>query len=263
MPFTVSHVAAVLPFMARRRPTRPTRLAPAALVIGSMVPDVPWFFTAGRGASFMHSLPGLVTVDVALGVVLVVLWRGFLFAPVRDLVPPTIGRRLPEPVSIATTRWGWAALGVLVGAATHVVWDDFTHTGRWAVGRISWLHTEHAGLAGSQWAQYASGVIGGVVVLACCARLLAQASPAPDRGWVAHAQRWQALVTVALAGLLGAGYGAWTALGPGIESLLFRAVTRGGAAAAGTILLVCLLWWVRRPRRTAGERPAGATAAQR
>lgn len=260
MPFTVSHVAAVLPFMGRRRPNR---LDPAALVIGSMVPDVPWFFTGGRGASFLHSLPGLVAVDLALGLVLVVLWRGFLFAPVRDLLPPPIGGRLPAPAPVSQTRWGWAALGVLVGAATHLVWDEFTHEGRWAVGRIGWLHAEHAGLAGAQWAQYASGVVGGVVVLAVCSRLLLQARPAADRGWAANAERRQALGAVVLAGLLGAGYGAWTASGLGIETFLFRAVTRGGVAAAAATLLVCLLWWVARPRRSLGERPAGSTAAHR
>ncbi|MEE2045837.1 DUF4184 family protein, partial [Nocardiopsis tropica] len=36
MPFTLSHVAAVLP-LAR------TRLPPAALVVGSVVPDLPYY----------------------------------------------------------------------------------------------------------------------------------------------------------------------------------------------------------------------------
>ena len=45
MPFTVSHVAAVLPVVGRSE-----RLPAAALVIGSMAPDYPWFLTRGRTA---------------------------------------------------------------------------------------------------------------------------------------------------------------------------------------------------------------------
>ncbi len=119
--------------MARRHATR---LVPAAWVIGSLVPDVSWFFTGGRGASFLHSVPGLFSADLALGLVLLALWRGLLFAPVRDLLPAPIGLRLPEPVPVSATRWGWAALGVVLGATTHLVWDGFTHQGRWAVTRI-------------------------------------------------------------------------------------------------------------------------------
>src|SRR6476469_4615246 len=137
MPFTVSHVAAVLPVVARRRTAR---AVPAAWVIGSIVPDVPWFFSGGRGATLTHSLPGLVTADLALGLALFTLWRGMLFAPVRDVLPPVIGLRLPRPVPLRRTLWGWACLGVLLGASTYLVWDDFPHAGRRAVAPIGWLH---------------------------------------------------------------------------------------------------------------------------
>ena len=54
MPFTVSHVAAVLPVVGRSG-----RLPAAALVIGSMAPDYPWFLTRGRTARLSHSLLGI------------------------------------------------------------------------------------------------------------------------------------------------------------------------------------------------------------
>lgn len=268
MPFTLSHVAAVLPVMGRGQTAR---VVPAAWVIGSMVPDLPWFFTGGRGAAFLHSLPGLVSADPALGLALFTLWRGVLFAPVRDLLPPMIGLRLPTPEPLARTRWGWACVGVVLGAATHLVWDDFTHDGRWAVSRIGWLHTQHGGLLGSQWAQFASGLVGGVVLLVVCVRLLLGATPGPDEGWVSPAQRRQAVATVTVAGVVGAAYGALSVGGRSVggldvEVVLFRAVTRGGALAAGAAFLVCLAWWLRRPRRPrrpTGKRVASSAAARR
>jgi len=208
-------------------------------------------------------LPGLVTADLALGLALFTLWRGVLFAPVRDLLPPAIGLRLPCPVPLRRTLWGWACLGVLLGASTHLVWDDFTHEGRWGVAQIGWLHTEHAGLLGAQWAQYASGVAGGVVVVVGSVLLLVRATPGPDEGWVSQAQRGQATTVLVAAGVVGAAYGAAWGGGYGLEILLFHAVTRGGALAAGATLVVCLAWWLRRPRRPVGEPVESPAAARR
>ncbi len=103
MPFTVSHVAAVLPVVGRSG-----RLPAAALVIGSMAPDYPWFLTRGRTAGFSHSLLGVVTVDLAVGLLAVVLWRRWAQAPVRDLVPRAVGERLPQPPGLATRDLPWA-----------------------------------------------------------------------------------------------------------------------------------------------------------
>lgn len=260
MPFTLSHVAAVLPVVGRKHTVR---AVPAAWVIGSMVPDLPWFFTGGRGAAFTHSVPGLVTADLALGLALFTLWRGVLFAPVRDLLPPVVGLRLPTPEPLQRTRWGWACVGIALGAATHLVWDGFTHEGRWGVRQVPWLHTEHAGLLGSQWAQFASGLLGGVVLLVVCVRLLVVAAVGPDDGWVSRAQRRLAAATVVAAGIVGAAYGALSVGDLDVEAVLFRAVTRGGALAAAAAFLVCLAWWLRRPRRLTGERLASSAAAPR
>ena len=54
MPFTVSHVAAVLPVVGRSG-----RLPAAALVIGSMAPDYPWFLTRGRTAATWLTVKGM------------------------------------------------------------------------------------------------------------------------------------------------------------------------------------------------------------
>lgn len=250
MPFTVSHVAAVLPGVGRSG-----RLPAAALVIGSMTPDYPWFLTRGRTAGLSHSLLGIVTVDLAVGLLAFVLWRRWAQAPVRDLVPRLLGERLPQPPGLAVRAVPWAGLAVVLGALTHLVWDSFTHAGRWGVEVVPWLHTEHLGLPGYKWAQYVSGVVGMAVLLVWGLRRLR--ATAPDDAGLRSTERdrrtaWELVlagtVVGALVGVLRAG--------PFPESVLFGIVTLGGAGLAVGVVLACALWWVRvpRPAEVAGRR---------
>jgi hypothetical protein len=239
MPFTVSHVAAVLPMVGRS-----DRLPAAALVLGSMAPDYPWFLTGGRSAGLSHSPVGIVTLDLAVGVLAVVAWRLLVQAPLRDLVPRMLGERLPRSPGVVLADLPWLALGVVVGSVTHVVWDSFTHAGRWAVDLVPWLHTEHLGLPGYQWAQLTSGVLGLVVVAVWGLRRLAATAPDPEglRSTVEDRRVAWALVTVGA--LIGVGV-ALLAFSGAPERTLFRVVTLGGTAAAGGLVLACALWWRR------------------
>jgi hypothetical protein len=247
MPFTVSHVAAVLPLVAGRRTAR---LAPAALVIGSMVPDVPWFFTGGRGAALTHSPEGVVTVNLAVGLVLFALWRLVFAAPARELLPPAVGRRLPQPSVPRGLDWALAGVGVLVGAASHVLWDAFTHDDRWGVRQIGWLQEIHAGLPGYKIAQYASGVVGLGLLVAWAGRQLVQTREVPATGRpTSPGERAAAWAVVVLSGAVVATVAGVTALtrwGSTLETALFAAVTRGGAAALTVLTVTALLWHVRR-----------------
>ena len=72
MPFTPAHVAAVLPLVGKGRPKW---AVPSALVIGSMVPDLLYFVPIRSDRTLSHSLTGIVTFDLALGLLCVALWR--------------------------------------------------------------------------------------------------------------------------------------------------------------------------------------------
>lgn len=239
MPFTVSHVAAVLPVVGRSR-----RLPAAALVVGSMAPDYPWFLTRGRTAAFSHSLLGVVTVDLLVGVAAVLLWRRWAQAPVRDLVPRWLGERLRAPVATTARDLPWVALAVVVGALTHVLWDSFTHAGRWGVAAVPWLHTEHLGLPGYKWAQFVSGVVGGLVVLVWGLVRLSRTPADPVGLRSSPGQRSGAWAVVAAAAVLGAVLGVVLRRADTLEAALFGAVTLGGAAAALGTVVVCVHWWV-------------------
>jgi hypothetical protein len=250
MPFTVSHVAAVLPVVGRSG-----RLPAAAMVIGSMVPDYPWFLTRGRTAGLSHSVLGLVTVDLVIGVIAVVVWRRWAQAPVRDLVPRAVGERLPQPPGLAVRDLPWVGLGVLVGALTHLVWDSFTHAGRWGVEVVPWLHTDHLGLTGFRWAQYASGLLGLLVLLVWGLRWLGAAAPDDDGLRSTGSDRRTAWSLVAAGAALGMLAGLLRPAGSA-EVALFGAVTFGGAGLAVGVVLACTLWWTRvsRPAEMLGRR---------
>lgn len=67
MPFTVSHVAAVLPVA---RGTLPA----AALVVGAMAPDIPYFLPRGPWSLPTHTLGGVLLWAPLLGLVAVLTW---------------------------------------------------------------------------------------------------------------------------------------------------------------------------------------------
>jgi hypothetical protein len=102
MPFTLSHPAAALPFLR-------TPLLPAAVVVGSMAPDLPYYVPLFVPRELSHSPLGVVTVDLVLAVAGALLWWFVLREPIIDLLPRAIGVRIPAVSRTAwhPTAWGW------------------------------------------------------------------------------------------------------------------------------------------------------------
>ncbi|MFJ2171782.1 DUF4184 family protein [Streptomyces sp. NPDC087851] len=170
MPFTLSHPAAVLPLM--RRP-----FVPAALVAGAMAPDVPYFLavvgvseTSAQdwygpllNATRTHS-PGVgLLVALPCALALVVAHR-MLRAPVTALLPSGLG--LPEPERITGARAGarytmWLLVSALIGIATHLAWDSFTHGDGFLVTHVGPLRAPVlGGLTAARLLQYVSTALG-------------------------------------------------------------------------------------------------------
>jgi hypothetical protein len=258
MPFTPAHVAAVLPVVGRERPRW---VVPAALVVGSMVPDVLYFVPLGDYRAVSHSLRGLVTLDLLLGLVLTGLWRVAAAPVLRDLAPRAVRERVPVPRGLDRREWSWSVPCVLLGGLTHLLWDSFTHSDGWAVHR--WPQVlEHELLGG--WpvygvAQYASSVLGLLVVAWWCRRLLSEVPAVHPalRRVSAREARVVGVLAVALPLLVAIGFVAWVATATqGSLMLLYVAVVRG-ISAFGLVAALVVLWWhlvvSRRPA------PAGGT----
>lgn len=235
MPFTFAHPAAVLPL---RRIGLPT----TALVVGSMAPDLPLFTSWWVGYDVTHSWLGVVTVDPLASLLVVALWFGVLRDALVDLSPSAIRSRLAPHVSLGVRRWLLVPVAAIVGSVTHVVWDAFTHRGRWGVEALPWLQRPAGPLPGYQWAQYSCGVLGcSVVAWAAYAHLRQQTL-------VPRARRSSGRLAVlaagfALAAAVVAVVAAYAHGSAGYREMAYAGVV-GGLTVLGVGLgAACALWW--------------------
>ena len=176
MPFTPAHAVVALPFL--RGP-----LVPAAIAIGAMTPDLPLFFRVGPGYWTTHSWIGAFVVDIPLALLLFLVWRLVLRPAVPQLTPRWLRERWPREWSgpLLTGWWDlWGgrdarasarvraalllAFSFLLGIATHIFWDEFTHEDRWG-SEVFPVLAEHLGpLPLTAWAQYVSSIVGLAVI---------------------------------------------------------------------------------------------------
>ncbi|BCY08973.1 DUF4184 family protein [Actinoplanes sp. L3-i22] len=259
MPFTGSHPAAILPFV-RREGT-----VPSALVIGSVVPDLPYYLPIPVSAGATHSLIGTLTVDVMLGGVLFLLWHLLLApfsvavapAPVRARIDLAHTSRTGPVTARGVTQVG---LSLAVGAATHAIWDAFTHADGWGTKHIDWLGVQPTGgLPGYRWAQYVSGVIGAVVIGVWLLRWwrVTPRVARPGAGRVVAGTTWALMAATSVCGALARAL-------PGAEpQVSTRTVFLAGTGAAGAGLaaaVLCAGWFVVRRRRAQCLRPLDGSA---
>jgi hypothetical protein len=121
MPFTISHAAAVLPL-------RKLRLPLAAMMIGSMAPDFPYFLPGDLSRANTHDLEGIFLVCWPMGLAVWLLFVHLLERPSIEMLPEPWRLRIPHSDSSFTFRsLALASLGIIVGALTHIAWDAFTH----------------------------------------------------------------------------------------------------------------------------------------
>jgi Domain of unknown function (DUF4184) len=256
MPFTPSHIVAILPL------TR-TPLFPAALAIGAMAPDLTYYVPTGIPRSLTHSLIGIPTADLAIGLAAFFVWQLLLRAPVLDFSPSWLRDRMPQrhPLAWRPPQWRWLAIvlvllaSLLIGIVTHVVWDSFTHPDGQVVVRVPLLREYLGPLQAYKWGQHI-GTVGGLIVLAIWA--VDWARRTPNLGRVSRITEPLRLA----AWLTALGGGAFTAIGvwigglaggslPFEPSLVFN-VARFGVAVGGLISLAwCVVWYLLGMRRSA------------
>ncbi|KPM50926.1 hypothetical protein CcI49_09075 [Frankia sp. CcI49] len=242
MPFTASHPAAVLPL-------RGLGLPMSAMVVGSMVPDVPVF---GRWADLYrltHSLLGIVTVVPALTIAVLLVWSHLVRDALVDLAPDAVRLRLAPRARLSRRQWMLAPAAAMVGGLTHVGWDLFTHRDRWGFHQFAWLRAEHGGLPGYGWLQYASSVAGlAIVALAAVAHLRAlPRGPRRPRRHPSQAVILPMGVLVAVVPCVAAAAAA-TQDPRGLRAVAFEAAVAGVLALIGTLLIIVAGWWAVRPR---------------
>ena len=128
MPFTLSHAAAALPF-------RRTRLVISAVVFGCFAPDFEYFIPFTDRSSVGHTLTGVFEFDIPFAFVTLWLFHHYAKEPLAACLPDGARDRLhlgPKSLSIKSlSRLALILLSILVGIATHILWDSFTHEDYW------------------------------------------------------------------------------------------------------------------------------------
>jgi hypothetical protein len=166
MPFTLSHAAAALPF-------RRTRLIMSALVVGCFAPDFEYFVPFGKHDKFGHTLTGIFVFDLPLSLVVLWLFHRFAREPLAACLPEGARERLDQtratPIH-SFSRFAMTVFSILVGIATHIFWDAFTHRDSWIFDHWHLLNTtDSIPLFGPRhWyeiLQYFSSAFGIVVIL--------------------------------------------------------------------------------------------------
>ena len=137
MPFTLSHPAAAIPFLR-------TRLVPSALVIGCMVPDFMYFIRLSPQGKLGHTLPGVFIFDLPVAFIALWLFHAYAKGPLYAWLPESVRRRIqPGPAGLEVGSFAQfllLAASILVGVATHILWDSFTHQGFWPYRHWQFLH---------------------------------------------------------------------------------------------------------------------------
>lgn len=248
MPFTLAHPAAVV-FLARGP------LSMLALVSGAVAPDVPYFLrllplnvtaeswyepfvNATSSHSFAHLVP------VALPLALAVYLCGLLvMPPLRAL----LGIEAPTKSEVSfvrvVSRGVWIVVSLLIGVATHLVWDFLVELGG----------------AATPYLQHGSTTLGLIVLVVFALRR--RSSISGDDPEVRR--NLKAIVGVGiLFAVLGAVVTAWSWLDPGIE-LSSGQVVAGVAtdaakgAVAGLIAaagILTIAWWIKKLMALASPR---------
>lgn len=257
MPFTPAHaVVALLPF-------RRVGMLPAAVAVGAMAPDLPLFLPNTPLTYQLTHTSIAVSALVALG--LLAMWYGMLRPAVREGTPEWFARRIPPDwdavpaVPRSLTRRLGVVAGLIAGVVSHLVWDAFTHQGRWGVRLVPVLADSWGPLPGYVWLQRGTGVAG-VMVLLCVGTVwwmhravgarVSRVLPGAAR-WVC----WLALPVLLVAAWL-VGLVVWGPLTPEftLRHLAYRTLPSATGAWGVLALLFCVALSTRRAALRARNR---------
>ncbi len=257
MPFTPAHAAAALPFLR-------LRLVPSALVVGSMAPDFEYFLRFASRGGYGHTIPGAFTLSLPLALLVLWMFHFVVKEPLVQLLPNPIRLRLParsKPFRFGPApRFLLIVLSALIGIATHILWDSFTHRDTWFVWHSPFLNqTLQLPVLGTvhyyKLLQHGSSILGLAVLIAWLARWYRATPPRrPLAGYsLSRAQKWTILLIFTAIAVVGG------SLRMASLANLNRSSER--LVAEGVITAIALAWWQlvayafiianRRPARTA------------
>lgn len=129
MPFTFSHPALAIPVYFLRR----NFLSLTGLVMGSLAPDFEYFIRMKKGPSvYSHSFWAIFWFNLPIALLLAFIFHGWVKKPLIHHLPLWLYIRLVKYeklnwFSYFKRKWPFVLLSIVIGTATHLLWDWFTH----------------------------------------------------------------------------------------------------------------------------------------
>lgn len=169
MPFTFSHPAIVLPLTFLPRQS----YSLTGLIIGSLTPDFEYFIRMRVQSNYSHTFYGLFWFDLPLGLLLAFIFHNVVRDSLFKSLPTILKSRVQK-----FTEFDWNTYfrqnkfvvfaSILIGAASHLFWDSFTHDHGYFVQTIPAL-TNTVDLFGRQIPtfkiiQHSSTLFGGILI---------------------------------------------------------------------------------------------------
>ncbi len=170
MPFTFSHPAAILPL--RLLPSRYYSLT--GLIVGSITPDFEYFLRMSVRSIYSHTIEGLFYFDVPVGIAICFLFHDIVRNALIDHLPVNIQQRFYALKAFNWNKafshhWNIIIFSIFIGAASHILWDDFTHPLGAFVNKYSFLREKvqilYFRIPVYNILQNLSSLAGGIVVL--------------------------------------------------------------------------------------------------
>jgi hypothetical protein len=120
MAFTLAHCIVAIPLSKLFNHRMPF----AALVIGSMTPDLYRLFSSQSG-EISHQWSGLIYPNFFIGLFFCFIWY-FIYKPTLLYFLETQQKTKPT-YSSDIQRFSFISLGLILGCITHIIWDGLTH----------------------------------------------------------------------------------------------------------------------------------------
>jgi hypothetical protein len=233
MPLTFAHPAAVLP--AKYLPEKWVSMT--GLIIGSITPDFEYFIRMKVESIYSHTWIGMFWLDLPLSLLLTFIYHSIVRNPFICNSPLFLKRRLSRYMHFKWLDYFMhnffkVIICLLVGIATHIFWDGFTHPHAEFVKMIPFLK-ESTVLFGHQIPNSTllhaiSSIVGGAIVFYAIMRI-----PRADTYAPSHHPVYYWFIILA-SGLVTANIGVLTGL-PYVEYVNVITATASGFIAGSII----------------------------
>jgi hypothetical protein len=216
-----------------------------------MAPDLQYFVPLDLTRSESHSWPGILTIDVPIGIVALLLWVLLLRAPTLDYSPRWLRERMTPPQR--ARNWlvyaGLVLAALALGILTHLLLDFPTHRG-WLSEHVTWMQGSVGPFTVIRILHFGSSVLGAVII-AVWAIGWVRRTPRTARPTLVP-QRERVAVWIALSAILLGTCLTLVALAlptggdPLSGELWFYAFCTAAGVTGAVLAVISVAWWVRK-----------------